>query len=859
VLDSPSSNPTGRTAAGMPGPPLPRNLVGKEGQASSWEWEAEVNMPCARNLLALGISALVFLMAIPPLRAQELSGKVIDQTGVAVAGAKVALARSGAPAFTAVSDEAGRFRMDALPAGIYALRAEKPGYYATISHALEIQNPAAPLEIVLNHQQEFEETVNVVYSAPVIDLQEVSKAKTLTAEEIIDLPNVATHDFRNSLPLIPGIVKDNSGRMHLNGGAESQVYYSLDGFNIASPVSGVLESRVSVDAIRSLRVETSRYSAEYGKGSAGVMALETTQGDDHFRFTATNFIPSLTLSNGLRITNWNPRATVAGPIFKGRAWYFNALDLQYDLTLIRELPPDRNTGSSWQGSDQSRIQVNITNKNILTVGFLVNFREAERFGLGPQDPVETTRNLSDRSYFISLKDQASFSSGWVLETGFAFNQINTRIDPLGDELYTMSPAGHSGNYYLTARARMTRRQALASLLTPLWNWHGRHSLKFGLNVDRIGYRQLSDRGAIKILDADGRPARLIEFSGNPLFGQQNTEFSGFLQDSWTVNQQIFLEAGFRFDWDQILRRQLWSPRLAFTWGPARLPDTKFSAGVGIFYNVTDLRQLSHALDQQRYDTFYNAAGSPQVERQIGTSFVANAGSLQAPFYLNWSVGWQQKLIRGFYLDSNFIRKHGRRGWAYDLLLPAFPSRFVYRLGCDRLDSYAYLELGLSRTFRGKYHWLLSYARSSARTSEVIEFSQDNPVFSMQAAGPLNWDAPNRMISWAVFPVPKFQKYSVAYFAEWHSGLPWTQVNQYQQIVGAPNMRRFPEYFALNLHVERRIRFLHAEWALRVGFNNITAHQNPTLVNNNLDAADFGSYSGSPARAFTGRIRFLGKN
>jgi hypothetical protein len=45
----------------------------------------------------------------------------------------------------------------------------------------------------------------------------------------------------------------------------------------------------------------------------------------------------------------------------------------------------------------------------------------------------------------------------------------------------------------------------------------------------------------------------------------------------------------------------------------------------------------------------------------------------------------------------------------------------------------------------------------------------------------------------------------------------------------------------------------------VGFNNLTGHNNPTHVINNLDAEDFGRYQGSPRRIFTGRIRFLGRN
>ena len=48
------------------------------------------------------------------------------------------------------------------------------------------------------------------------------------------------------------------------------------------------------------------------------------------------------------------------------------------------------------------------------------------------------------------------------------------------------------------------------------------------------------------------------------------------------------------------------------------------------------------------------------------------------------------------------------------------------------------------------------------------------------------------------------------------------------------------------------------WALRAGFNNVTGRDNPTGVNNNIDSPEFLTFGGAQGRAFTGRIRFLGR-
>ena len=74
----------------------------------------------------------------------------------------------------------------------------------------------------------------------------------------------------------------------------------------------------------------------------------------------------------------------------------------------------------------------------------------------------------------------------------------------------------------------------------------------------------------------------------------------------------------------------------------------------------------------------------------------------------------------------------------------------------------------------------------------------------------------------------------------------------------PGSRRFPEWFILNTHIEKRFHFLGYYWALRGGFNNVTDRKNYLDVNNDIQSPEFLTYSVFYGRAFTGRIRFLGR-
>lgn len=819
------------------------------------------------SLPAIGKCATAVLLfalaAWPSEQAIRITGRVVDETGVPVGGARLTLAgKELAGAMVAATDEAGRFTLDLPAAGAYDLTVTKPGFYAYVARAFPLSGETGPIEVVLNHQQEFEETVSVVYAPPTIDLQQTGAERTIRAEQIVAQPYPATHDFRSALPLLPGVIKDNAGRIHLGGGDESQTYYSLDGFNIGHPVSGGLVHRLSADTVRAVRVETSRYSAEHGKGSAGVLALETFQGDDRFRFMATNFLPSFETREGLHISGWTPRATFSGPLSRGRAWFHDAVDLQYDLNVVRGLPKDANRNTNWNGGNLTRLQYNLSPGNILTAGLLFNFTDSSRYGLSPLDPRESTRDIFARSYFFNLKDQIYLERGWILELGAGVNRWNSHERPLGDGVYVISPEGRSGNFFRTSDQRTRRLQFLANVSSGPLHGGGRHELKFGVGADRIRYRQFAARRPEEILRESGVRARFITFAGGPSFGAQNTELSTYVQDRWSPSAGLLIEAGIRLDRDAVLGRNLLSPRLAVAYVPRFLNEAKFSAGAGIFRDAVNLDLLTRPLDQTRSDTFYAKDGETVVAGPIESRYRAVATELRAPYYRNWSLEWEQKLPKAVYLSAGFIRKNGRNGWAYDTsgagIVPG-AGTILHELTDRRRDSYSYLEFTARRTFLQKYSCMVSYARSSARSTAVLDFSLENPIFSRQAGGPLPWDTPHRLISYGVLPVPRLPKYTLAYFFEWRSGLPYSLVDEEQRLVGSPNARRFPDHLSLHVHLERRFRFWRCEWAVRAGFNNITGRDNPSAVNNNVDSPLFGRFSGLQGRTFNGRIRFLGRS
>ncbi|MCL5745259.1 MAG: carboxypeptidase-like regulatory domain-containing protein [Acidobacteria bacterium] len=238
-----------------------------------------------------GAAFFFVLCSALPLTAQvTVAGKVADENNRAVAGARVELKLSGsAQSRAAISDVSGNFAMALEESGDYLLRAERQGFYLIQEKRIRIEDGVNHLAITLNHLQEFSESVDVTYSPPAIDLAEPSERRQLDNVEILTVPYPAPQDLRNSLPLFNGVVKDSEGQLHVDGGGTEQTNFTLDGFNVSDPVTGQFDARINIETVQSLDLQTSRYSASAGRGSAGSVDIRTKMGDDRWRFGGTNF------------------------------------------------------------------------------------------------------------------------------------------------------------------------------------------------------------------------------------------------------------------------------------------------------------------------------------------------------------------------------------------------------------------------------------------------------------------------------------------------------------------------------------------------------------------------------------------
>ncbi|HEX8493024.1 MAG TPA: TonB-dependent receptor [Pyrinomonadaceae bacterium] len=255
---------------------------------------------------------------------------------------------------TATTDGEGRARIVNLQPGTYAVGVNATGFGAFSTDKVVVEvGLVTSIEVPLTVGQATGE-VEVTAEAPVINTTQQDFSTNVNQTSINELP-INGRRASNFVLLTPGVVPDGnfglisfrgiSGLLNNNtvdGGDNNNAFYSEE--RGRTRISYV----VSQAAIREFQVNTSNYSAEYGRAAGGVVNSVTKSGTNEFhgsafyylrdnRFGATNPTTTRTvLVNGVGVPQtFKPEdkrqqfgGTIGGRIIKDRLFFFFAYDEQ---------------------------------------------------------------------------------------------------------------------------------------------------------------------------------------------------------------------------------------------------------------------------------------------------------------------------------------------------------------------------------------------------------------------------------------------------------------------------------------------------------------------------------------------------
>ncbi len=290
----------------------------------------------------LAISCLVsciVLVTIPIGTSQtskgSVAGTVTDPTGAAVPKATVLLIQKETSAQReTTTNDAGIYRFDGVNLGTFNLLIKAHGFRDARVNDFSVEaNQVANLDIRLELGSAAE-SVTVEAAAVALQTSEAVRGGNFENQQVVQLP-LPNQDSINVLLLIPGVqnasttqFSDGSNNYSVNGERARSNNFMIDGVeNNDISVAGPAFQIHNNDAIQEVSVQTSNFSAEFGRAGGVVLNQITKSGTNALHgtlaevylsnvFDATNNSERLGGQKSPSKFNENiPAFTVGGPVY----------------------------------------------------------------------------------------------------------------------------------------------------------------------------------------------------------------------------------------------------------------------------------------------------------------------------------------------------------------------------------------------------------------------------------------------------------------------------------------------------------------------------------------------------------------
>ena len=748
---------------------------------------------------------------------------------------------------TVFSDDLGNYEMLDLGPGGYRLTAHLPGFADFMKDGVDLTRGAVldiDIELeVASPDQEIE-----VIGERQARVQTASSASRM-AGGMVDLIPVRGDDFRDLLPLLPGVVRSTDGRIVMKGAGATQASLVVNSStNATDPATGNLGFNLPSDAIAEIEVMPNPYAAEFGRFSSGITNILTRQGTPEWEFTINNFLPRPKIRDGsvMGIGGFTPRLAARGPLVQDRVFLAQTFQYRYVRSRVPGQPDLRNDKHLESFDSFSQVDAILNSRHNLTAAVSVFPRKFDFINMDTFNPREVTANLHQRGYSVGLAERATLSATALLESTFSFKRFDVDIFGQGSEEMSLTPEGNEGSFF-NLQERQTRTWQLVENLTLSREGHGDHLFKIGVDVLHSSFDGWSESRPVNIARADGSLSQRIEFSGISSQRNRSTDLALYGQDCWKVGDRLLFELGLRLDRDGVLRRTHVAPRLGLV--AAIFPDQSgvLRTGAGFFYDRTPLNIGAFKSYESRRVTRFAVDGTTPIET---TDLVhENAADLDTPYSFTWNVEYDQKVGESWVLKANYLRRNGFREFLIDVSNQPEPALVLNSRGRSR---YWELELTGRYILNQDSFFMLSYVRSRAwRDLNGYDDFFGNirrPVIRPNEFSLAATDAPHRFLFQSTY-VTRWD-WIIASIVEVRNGFPYSLINEDQEFVGPRNQAgRFPWLTTLDLDFQRWFKIW--KWNTRIGFRlfNVFNAFNPRDFQSNIDSQNFGVFSNERGRFF----------
>lgn len=633
-------------------------------------------MTSARTLFAI-VCLLILPASLLAQTTGGLVGRVTDESDAVLPGATIT---AESPALQGTrstsSDVSGWFRLMLLPPGVYKVTFALEGFATEVVEGVAVNLDRETSLTQVMKLAKTAETLTVVADAAVVDTSSTTLGANLDARAIESLPT--GRNYSSVVQVVPGVASDanpeNQGQSTItvygSSGAENTFY--IDGVNTTGVEYGFQGKDLNFEFIQEIDVKTGGYEAEFGKSTGGIINVITKSGGNTFHgdiFTyydndALQGSAKPTVSTGGDVEGFTKRdigADLSGYIVKDKLWFFAAID-RVDNTTSSILP---------SGPQAGKVVDSKSERNLAS--FKLTYNLAQGHSLVTtyfQDPRTDTGAISDAEHSLNgeavtymgkqvyggrdfaVRYDGVVGADWLLSAQVARHKEENSVVPESDAGDRIEYRDAEDNYYQTGGFGLIQekdftRTFVGASATRFW---GSHELKTGFEyeVEKADVmKRMSGGQRVDILANPNDPTKPIyrhfywttrdatvenaptdQLTATP--EHKNTTF--YFQDRWSLSPALTINAGIRWDRQQIIDRfgveqiDMWkdfAPRLGFIWDHSGEGHAKLFGSYGRYYEQIpmDLVIRSYSLERQarifNYDPV-SVTPDPNADADIGT-------------------------------------------------------------------------------------------------------------------------------------------------------------------------------------------------------------------------------------------------
>lgn len=804
-------------------------------------------------LLVIGLSGPAADAQTQAAPGGAIHGVVSTQNGtIPLGGVQVSLSENSAEVATTLSDGDGKYRFEGVRPGEYRVLANMDGFEplaiaATVTAGRTVE---VPLDLRIGV------VVNVTAPESV-----VPSTGTLTTGDTIggrELELIAPGGgLQSALRLLISVIEVPGG-VAIKGGLPSQASVQLGPGTFVDPATGLSQARLPDDAIDSVTVLPNPYAVEYGRFSSGLVLIQTRRAGDRWRTRLNNLDPTFRTARQkplhvLGVSAFSPRLESGGPLIKDRLFLQEAAQYRYRTSEVPSLPQDQ-LKITHGLSSFTRIDANLSQRHTM-VGAIGVFPGVSKYStLGTFTPPPATVDQHASVNTASITERSLWSDTLFSETTVEVNMHHTEVDPQSRKAMELLPETTLGAFFNRQERSTSTYQLIETLSGTKTGRGGLHLFKAGMDLLYSVFDGSSSSLPVLIRRTNGTLARRLDFGPKTTQSINSADLALFAQDRIQPNNRWYLELGARLDRDGVIDRFNITPRVGTAFLLNKSGSAVLRTGLGLFYERTPSAAGTFTEYESATETRYAVNGvtplGPPVLWRHSTQ-----NDLRTSRSMTWDLAYDHRFNPKWSVHAATIDRRG----SHELLVEPFAigTTSELRLASAGRSTYREAEFGVHFSGGPGLDINASYVRSLARADlNAFTTFYDSvlwPIVGRNEYAPARADVPHRLLVRSrAMPTPTWLIVNVV---DWHSGLPYSAVDEYLDFVGPRNDRRFPAYVRTELGIEHRFKIYKLRPWIGVRADNAFNAWLPLDVQSNISSPAFGTFYNSQYRQFRVQFRF----